>query len=400
VAKKRKCDNWLKSFLKWTMPVSEAPESLLTWTGLFCISAVLKDKVRFSREYTKQYDILPHTYTMFVGPPGVVKKSTSAGYAQKLLVAMNEQLLGVDSAYINFGPTSGSHVGIQDKMSNAVDGSMTIISGEFGNIVSTMPIETYDLFTKLHDTDATALRLEHTTRAHKNEVIANPNLNLLGCTTPSWMQENTGYMLGGGFAARTVFLFENRARDYHLFYKNIGPSVKELDKMQQDLVEDLVRIGHIKGEFVPETEALAKRMDDWYKEYMKNPVEKGVETFKARKHIHTVRTAMVLSLCERDDLVVTGAHFNKALKLLAYVEKKLSHGLSSVSSRNPYSAMMYDILEYIEQNDPVKLAEVVAYFIPDAPLQEINNAFEALQVSGQIVRTNSNPIMLKVKSHE
>ena len=121
---------------------------------------------------------MTHTYIIFVGPPGVVRKSTSAGYAQELISEMNELILGVNPAYVNFGPTSGSHVAIIDKMSNTTDGSMTIISGEFGNIVSTMPEETYDLFAKLFDTDASALRLEHSTRAHKDEVVLSPNLNL------------------------------------------------------------------------------------------------------------------------------------------------------------------------------------------------------------------------------
>ncbi|MEE8113077.1 MAG: hypothetical protein V3T23_01860 [Nitrososphaerales archaeon] len=397
MAKKRKCENWLKTFLDWTMPVSEAPESLLTWTGLFCLSAVVKRKVRFSREYTKKYDIMPTTYIIFVGPAGVVRKSTSAGYAQELLVQMNDGLMGVDTAYVNFGPTSGSHTAIFDKMSNSLDGSMTIISGEFGNIVSTMPEETYDLFAKLFDTDATALRLEHSTRAHKDEVVLKPNLNLLGCTTPDWIMANTGYMLGGGFAARTVFVFEYKARQRHLFYKDVGPDVESLDTMKKNLVHDLCHIGHIKGESKPEDRRLAKRMEDWYQSYIDTPAEKGAETFQARKHIHTLRTAMVLSLCERDDLIITNAHFNKSIKLIDDVEKKLSRGLSTMG-KNPYSSSLYMVLEYIQANSPVKLGDLVAYFFNDIPPDETNRILEVLQISGQIVRleTPNKPVMLKV----
>jgi len=395
VSKKRACDNWLKTFLDWTMPVSEAPKSLLTWTGLFCISAVMKNKVRFSREYTKKYDILTHTYIIFVGPPGVVRKSTSAGYAQELILEMNEEILATDPAYVLFGPTSGSHVAIIDKMSNNQDGSMTIISGEFGNIVSTMPEETYDLFAKLFDTDASALRLEHSTRAHKDEVVLEPNLNLLGCTTPDWIMQNTGYMLGGGFAARTVFVFEYKARQRHLFYKDVGPSVDELDLMKKSLTKDLARIGNLKGEFKPKTEKLAKRMDDWYLSYVDTPAERGAETFQARKHIHTLRTAMVLSACERDDLVITEAHFDQALELINDVESKLSRGLSSMG-RNPYSSAMYGVLEYIEKNDPVAEGKLIAYFYNDIPIAEIHNILEVLKVTQQIQRLDSNPPKLRM----
>jgi len=397
VSKLRKCENWLKTFLDWTMPVSEAPESLLTWTGLFCISAVLKNKVRISKEYTKKYDIMPHTYIIFVGPPGVVRKSTSAGYAQELLVEMNEGILAVDPAFVNFGPTSGSHVAIIDKMSQVTDGSMTIISGEFGNIVSTMPEETYDLFAKLFDTDASALRLEHSTRAHKDEVVLKPNLNLLGCTTPDWIMQNTGYMLGGGFAARTVFVFEYKARQRRLFYRNVGPSLDKLNKLKKDLVKDLAHIGRLTGEVEPENEKLADEMEEWYQGYIDTPAERGAETFQARKHIHTLRTAIVLSLCDRDDLIITKTHFDKARQLIDDVESKLSRGLSSMG-RNPYSSAMYSVLEYIEKNGPVGEGIVVAYFFNDIPVEEIHKIFEVLKVSGQIEKLlNTDPPMLRMK---
>jgi len=397
VKKKRECENWLKTFLEWTMPVSEAPESLLTWTGLFCISAVLKNKVRISKEYTKKYDIMPHTYIIFVGPPGVVRKSTSAGYAQELIVEMNEGLLAVDSAYVHLGPTSGSHVAIIDKMSNTTDGSMSIISGEFGNIVSTMPEETYDLFAKLFDTDASALRLEHSTRAHKDEVILKPNLNLLGCTTPDWIMQNTGYMLGGGFAARTVFVFEYKARQRRLFYRDVGPSLANLNKLKKKLVKDLAHIGNIEGEVEPESDKLADKMEEWYQAYVDTPAERGAETFQARKHIHTLRTAIVLSLCDRDDLIITEAHFDKAIKLIDDVESKLSRGLSSMG-RNPYSSAMYSILEYIEKNGPVEEGKVLAYFFNDIPVEEQHKIFEVLKVSGQIegVYTPNKPTILRM----
>jgi len=381
--KPRACENWLRTFLDWTLPVSEAPESLLIWTGLFCISAVLKRDVRFSKEWTKQYDIFPTNYLMFVGPPGVVRKSTSAGYGQRVIEEMNRGLSVTSPAYVNFGPTSGSHVAIMDKMSETVDGSMTIIAGEFGNIVSTMPGETFTYFQKMFDADGTAAKYEHSTRGTGNVVIKDPSLNIFGCTIPDWITENSGYMVRGGFAARTVFVFENKKRQSRLFYKDVGPSVKELDGMKKKLAIDLARIGKLKGEARPETDKLTKRMEDWYQEYENAPVERGVETFKARKHIHTLRTAMLISLCERDDLIITSKHFNQALELIEDVESKLSRGLSSVG-RNPASNMLYEVLDYILANAPVKKNKVSAYFFKDVSMEQMSQIFEVLKASEEI----------------
>jgi len=174
--------------------------------------------------------------------------------------------------------------------------------------------------------------------------------------------------------------------------------VEERDKTKKALIKDLHRIGQLKGELKPETEKLAKKMDDWYLGYVDTPAERGAETFQARKHVHTLRTAMVLSICERDDLIITTPHFDQAIKLIDDVESKLSRGLSSMG-RNPYSSAMYTILEYIEKNGPVGEGVVLAYFFNDIPIEEQHKIFEVLKVSGQIesVIVPGKPTMLRMK---
>jgi len=403
VKKKRECENWLKTFLEWTMPLSEAPESLLIWTGLFCISAVMKRKLKFSEEYVP-YNVYANAYIIFVGPPGVVRKSTSSGYAYKLLAGMNDNLPTKESdpAFIYFGPTSGSAAKVIEKMSESLDGSMTIVAGEFGNLVSTSPEEMYDYLGRMFDSDAGAARYEHATRSHGSEVILGGSMNIIGCTTPDWMLQNTGYMSGGGFASRVVFIFEDKTRQDALFYRKkrikTGITVEKQAKMQEALIRDLARIGQLKGEFVPENEKLEDKMEAWYQEYKPLPVEKGVETFKQRKHVHTLRTAMVLSLCESDKLVVTNEHFDKAVKLIDKVESKLSRGLSAMG-QNPYSSLLYSIVDYIEREGEPFEGKTIAYFLPDAPLVEIRNTIQVLKDSQQIqgVEIPGKPTMLRIK---
>jgi len=320
---------------------------------------------------------------MFVGEPGVVRKSTSAGYGQRTIEAMNRNLTVTSPAYVNFGPDSGSHVAVIDKMAKVVDGSIALFTGEFGTIVSTSPEDTYVFLTKMFDSDGTAEKYEHSTRGSGNAVIKRSSLNIIGCTTPDWMLENTGYMTGGGFAARTVFIFEKKKRASHLFYKGIGPSVADLDKMEKALAKDLARIGNIKGEAVPETDELAEEMEEWYQKYDSLPPEKGGETFKARKHVHVLRTCMTLSLCERDDLIITKAHFEESKRLLTLVEKGLARGLAQIG-RNPHAALLYKVLDYIEANGPVKKGIVSAYFFKDISPEGISSIYEVLKACGEI----------------
>lgn len=403
----RSCTNWLDSFLEWTLQLSEAPESMLLWSGLYGVASILKRRVRFAKDLIKKWDVYPTTYIMFVAPPGVAKKSTTAGYTESLLMKFNEGLAVTDPSYINFGPTSGSDVKMIDKMSKTVDGSMCVIAGEFGNIVKSRAVETYDFFTKMFDNAPTYI---HETMGLDRLAVKEPSFNILGCTTPDWMAKNTGYITGGGFAARTVFLFENKARQRKLFdqeyyeengilkKRDIGPSIKRLDELEENLIKDLKIIGGLSGEVRPENIQLEKRMHDWYKEYVDKPIERGAETFQQRKHVHTLRTAMLLSLCERDDLLIAEKHFDKALEFITYVEKRLGRGFASVGA-NPYSAKYNEVLEYIEVHNPVKKGQVQAYFFKDVPPMELENIITVLVAAGeieQVLGDSRNPTKLRI----
>lgn len=400
----RACKNWLTTFLDWTMPVSEAPESLLIWSGLFCLSTILKRRVRFSKRYVKAWDVYPTNYVLFVAPPGVAKKSTTSGYTERLIIDYNKSISVTDPSYVNLGPTSGSDVAMIKAMSETLDGSMSVIAGEFGNIVKTRTMETYDFFTKMFDNDPHYI---HETVAGGRDAILDPSFNLLGCTTPDWISNNSGYIVGGGFAARTVFVFEYKARQRKLFdvkvveedgklvEREIGPDVKTRDKMRANLLNDLKIIGKLKGEAKPESLALTKRLNEWYEEYVDAPAIKGTETFQQRKHVHTLRTAMLLSVCERNDLIITENHVDAALELITYVEKRLARGFLSVG-RNPFSAGLYNVLDYIEAHGPIRSGLVSAYFFNDIPPNDMAQIIEVLRKSGQIEEVNTgNGILLR-----
>ena len=90
---------------------------------------------------------------------------------------------------------------------------------------------------------------------------------------------------------------------------------------------------------------------------------------------------------------------NNLLRFRADCGCKLSRGLGSMGP-NPYSKLMYSILDYIErEGGSVKEGILIAYFTPDAPLPEIHNTLEVLKVSGQIERVDvaNQPPTLRMK---
>jgi hypothetical protein len=383
----RECGNWLDTFVNLHKETSPAPLSFLEWSGLFCISSVVKRKIEFSQEYLKTYRIYPNIYVVFVAPPGVAKKSTTAGLGVEILVEMLDGMLMTDSAYVNIGQSSGSHIGILESMIDSLDGSVSIIAGEFGTLTSATPVQTYDFLSHMFDSDKIAEKFVHKTRHKGAEKITNPSVNILGCTTPSWLVENAGYIMGGGFAARTVFIFEKQARYRRMFSKDIGPSVKDQKKTREALARDLKKIGQLRGQFRPESEDLVKEMDEgWFQVEAEFQGERGTETFQARKHVHVLRNAMLLSLCESDDLIVKKEHFLRARMQIEAIEKRLGRGLS-VLGKNPYSGLLYDVLEYIEDNGPVERGKLLARFWTEfekSPDQDLGMILETLKAMGEV----------------
>lgn len=391
---KRRCENWIDTFLDWTLQRSEAPISLLTWSGLFTLASTVKRKVYFPRTLMGSYEIYPAIYVVFVGPPGVVRKSTTAGYTEDLIERLNENVISSDPNYIHLGPTAGSSSKLLEKMAALPEGSITIIASEFGNLVSTTPEGMYDLFTRFFDNPEEFL---YSTRQYGDEYITRPTLNLLGCTTPGWVSENTGYMIEGGFASRVIFVFEHKARRRKMYYDDIELTEAQIQQMEDDLTHDLGLIADLSGPFTHETTELRDEMEAWYQKHAESEVIVNAEGFHSRKHVHVHKVAMLLSLAQSSELIIRKQHFDQALTLIDDVERKLSRGLSVVG-RNPYSADLYRIIDFIATEGPIEKRFIFSKFWQDLLPEELSKILEVLKITEQIedVADESGVIRVRV----
>ena len=91
--------SWLKAFDEWTLPRSEAPATMIRWAGLFTLASAVKRRIWFPREILGSYDIFPNLYVVFVAKPGVARKSTTAGYAEELLVEASKAMSGLNITF-------------------------------------------------------------------------------------------------------------------------------------------------------------------------------------------------------------------------------------------------------------------------------------------------------------
>lgn len=384
----REFPNWIDAFIDLNKEISPAAMSYIEWAGMFCLSSVVKRSVQFSQAHLKSFRIYPNIYCIFVAEPGEALKSTTAGLAMEILAAMMDGMQVTDPAYVTLGQSSGSHIGIVEDLAKSLDSSVSIISGEFGNLASYTPVETYDFLSHMFDSDKIAEKYTHKTRKKGTEAILRPSVNILGCTTPGWLQENSGYVIGGGFAARVIFIFERKRRFRRLLSKGVGPSFKEVEETRKRLAKDLKRIGKIKGEAKPENKELEEEINEWYGRVDNFKGERGTETFQARKHVHVLRNSMLLSLAERDDLIITREHFHRAKEQIDVVEARLGRGMSFLG-KNAYSAMLHEVRDYIEDNQPVERSKIMARFwqeFRNSPSQDLGMILDVLQATGEVTR--------------
>lgn len=383
----RLLDNWLETFGEWTVPRSEAPESLIIWSGLFAIASVVKRHVYFPMSLMGSYNIFPNLYIVYVGPPGVVRKSTTAAYSEKLLKRIE---------HIHIASTAVSASKLVEIMSETIDGTISIISSEFANFVAVSKEEMYDLLTDVYDGK---ISYELATRMHGVEVVENPCVNMLGATTPGWVSSAMPeYVISGGFTSRTIFLYEDKVRQRRLYYElDWG----KYERMEKKLVHDLAWVRDLKGEFRHNSPATRKWIEEWYRSTADVEVaDERIEGFASRRHVHAHKVAMLLSLSERDDLVVTQGHFEAAIKLLEAVEKKLPKVFKSVG-RNPFAADIDAIHEYIKDRGPVDKTRLMSRFyhnVSPETLKEILSALTKMELIERIPNPNGAPGSVSYKA--
>lgn len=347
---KRQCDNWLTDFGRWTLPRSEAPETFIFWTGLFNLSAALRRRVVISRKWLGSWSCSPNLYIMFVAGAGKARKSTTANYAEELLFEVPE---------VTRSPELITKESLLTTLVRSQDASMAILAPEFGEFIVKSGVEMYGFLTNMYDGKR---NITASTLSRGVEFAEKPCVNLLGATTPEWLADNMPEsVIGGGFASRVIFIYEERVRHRQLFYTELNH--KAIDAIGEKLKEDLQHIAlNINGEFEL-TDKAKDFMEGWYRRTADAGTadEYKMHGYYERRPAHVFKTAMLLHIAYSDELLLQKQDFEHAIALMEQLEKNLPKTFRSVG-RNQYTVDMERILDFIAERGKVKKAEIHAAF--------------------------------------
>lgn len=345
----RKCKDWLKTYIEWAKPRCESPETFIVWSGLFALSSALRRHVKVPRDLMGGWQIDPNLYVLFVAPPGRARKTTTINFVDDIIENVQR---------ITFAPTIVTQAALLKHLADSDDSSLCIMSHEFSSLIMKSKIEMFEMLTDLYDGKK---RIEASTISRTVDFAERPCANLLAATTPRWIVENMPEsVIGGGFASRVIFVFEDRVRRRQLYYE--GLNYDYFDAIKAQLVEDLQHIAdNIHGDFTLDEDAKAI-MEGWYRKNAEVPdADYRLMGYLERRPAHIHKVAMLLHISRSDDLVLERRDFEEATKLLEVVERKLPSVFREIG-KNPHAPDMTQILEYMEARVRVPKKELLRQF--------------------------------------
>lgn len=355
----RNFNDWLTSYVEYA-GFSEAPRRMHFWAGVSAIAGALRRRVWLDMAYFKWH---VNHYIIFVAPPGIVSKSTTVAIAMDIL----RKVPG-----INFGPdvvtwpalvTAFAACGESFEIGGEwySQSALTLESSEFGNLVNPTDREMIDLLVTLWDSKQGAFK--KVTKGSGNDTVENPWINMVACTTPSWIAGNfPEYVIGGGFTSRCLFIYTDTKEKYVAYPAlSVPPNLKE---HQTALVQDLEHIATaLLGGYTLSPDAV-----DWGKKWYANHYDKPPEHlsddrfsgYLARKQTHLHKLAMVISAAQRDTLTIEAQDLYDANKMITDLEKDMPKVFARIG-RSEDSIQAERFIKFVQSRGVIHYSAAYAY---------------------------------------
>jgi len=377
--------DWLKAYVDYA-GFSEAPKRMHFWAGVSALAGALRRRVWIDMKYFQWH---VNHYIVFVAPPGVVSKSSTVAIAMNIL----RKVPG-----INFGPDVVSWPALVTAFASCTESfemggdyypmcAITLESSEFGNLVNPQDRDMIDLLVCLWDSKQGSFK--KATKTAGNDLVENPWINLIACTTPGWIAGNfPESVIGGGFTSRCVFVYAE------IKEKLVAYPAQEIPKdfmIQQNLLAaDLTHIAtELCGPYVLSDSAI-KWGTLWYEAHNTTPPETiknddRLGGYLARKQTHIHKLAMVLAASARDELVILEEDLKTAALMVNDLEKDMPKVFDKIG-RTTESIQAERFIKFV-QDQPGPIPYAVAYqfahkHFPD--LQDFEGIVKGAVSSGQL----------------
>ncbi len=355
--------NWLDAYLEYTKH-SEAPTPLHFWTGVSTIAGALRRRVWIDQ---RQFQWTPNFYIVFVGPPGVITKSTSIRIGAQLLREVDN---------IHFGPNSLTWQALTVALEDAAEiipfgdptdentpmlsmACITCSIKELGTLIDPSDRKLVDVFTDLWDGQIETWT--HSTKTQGTSTIENPWINIISAVTPAWLKKNMpDEMIGGGLTSRIIFIYGDRKRELIPYPSDLTLPNDYLET-QGKLISDLREISTLLGEYTLTQEAKDYGAH-WYKTDLwgkRSPrlASERYDGYIARKQTHVHKLAMVLAAAQRSELTITLNDLQTSIHIITSLEDDMLTVFQSIGVSED-SQYLREILSYLKVFKKIRVQDL------------------------------------------
>lgn len=372
----RHYDDWLSAFCDYAS-YSEAPRRMHFWSGASAIAGALRRKVWIDQYYFRWHANL---YVLFVAPPGVVSKSTTADMAIDLLREVPGIKFGPDAitwqALVTSFAASAEQFELTNRETGEIDfvtmSAITSCATELGNLLDPRDRQMVTNLITLYDGRKL---FEKVTKMSGNDTVQNAWFNVIGCTTPSWILENIPEgMIGGGLWSRIITVYADHKEKLVSWPADNIPL--GMDEIRAKLIEDLTHIAGLSGEFTASKEA-KEWNNAWYAKHNNGGFSLADERYggyASRKQTHIWKLGMLISAAQRDDLTITLGDISTAYDMVTDLEQDMPKVFALVG-KAPEVRQADRFLEFVRRRQSVSYEEAYrflhAFFADPTMIQNV-----------------------------
>ena len=383
--KDRKLSDWINSYVEYCYgsienPRSEPPLSYHKWMGVSILSAVLQRKCRLLWGSLTFY---PNFYIILVAPAGQARKGTAMNFASGFLKEMNIPMASdATSLQALIKRMSECSSVEEDVFKNYFEchSSLTAFATELTVFIGFNNRDFIAAMCKFYDCEDL---FTYDTIGRGEEEITGVYFNLVGATTPDLIKISMpADTIGSGLPSRMIFIYESKIakRVVYPFYT----LSEEGKNLRQELLQDLIKIYSIKGDF-KYTKNFGKLWEDWYGNYPNvcyfDPVH--FAGYWERRPTHIMKLCLIFSASRSNDMIIRKRDLERAIKILTEAEKKMPNVFASIG-QSDQADILNSLMFYIVKQEEVSMTQLMKNFLLYVSRVELDDMLSALRLSSFI----------------
>lgn len=374
--------NWIDGFIEYTEPLP-SPLLFRKWGAIAAVAGALERKVWVR---SMNLELYPHLYTFLVGPPGV-GKSVVIGRVEELWRSLTEA---------HVAPKSMTAASLVDSLADAARtktvitkdslhlsyNSLLSIVGELSVFLPTWDSSFMGNLTAIWDADHYEERRRGSDR---HIIIKKPQLNILGGTTPSYLN---GTIPEGawdqGFLSRTFLVYSGEAVLQDIFADE-DPNNELMSRLKSDLRDIFGMAGQFA--FLKEAQTAIRT---WHLGGQKpQPQHPKLVHYLTRRTLHLMKLCMIASASDNSERVITLDHYQTALGWLLEMEAQLDDIFRAFGAKGDGQTIdeVYHFIFKIFMGNgqkPVSEHRVIGFLTERVPTHAVLKIIELMERSGRI----------------